>query len=69
MPPAIAIDNGSVAPAVETGTARDYLVVAAHPLAAETGRAILAAKTLSEMGYSNVGAVAGAVEDLIAAVE
>ena len=32
------------------------------------GRAILAAKTLAEMGYSNVGVVGGTVEDLLAAV-
>lgn len=31
------------------------------------GRAVLAAKTLAEMGYPNVTAVEGAVEDLIAA--
>jgi len=32
------------------------------------GRAVLAAKTLTEMGYPNVTAVEGAVEDLIAAL-
>jgi rhodanese-related sulfurtransferase len=31
------------------------------------GRAVLAAKTLAEMGYSTVTAVEGAVDDLIAA--
>ena len=33
------------------------------------GRAVLAAKTLSEMGYKNVGAYQGTVEDLLAALE
>jgi phage shock protein E len=33
------------------------------------GRAILAAKTLAEMGYSRVGVVAGPIEDLLAAVD
>jgi rhodanese-related sulfurtransferase len=33
------------------------------------GRAVLAAKTLSEMGYKNVGAYQGTVEDLLAALK
>jgi phage shock protein E len=33
------------------------------------GRAVLAAKTLSEMGYKNVGAYQGTVEDLLAALD
>jgi phage shock protein E len=33
------------------------------------GRAVLAAKTLSEMGYKNVSAYQGTVEDLLAALE
>ena len=33
------------------------------------GRAVLAAKTLSEMGYKNVGAYQGTVEDLLTALE
>ena len=33
------------------------------------GRAVLAAKTLSDMGYSNVGVVEAAIEDLLAALE
>ena len=33
------------------------------------GRAVLAAKTLSEMGYKNVGTYQGTVEDLLAALE
>lgn len=33
------------------------------------GRAVLAARTLSEMGYKNVGAYQGTVEELLAALE
>ena len=33
------------------------------------GRAVLAAKTLAEMGYKNVGAYQGTVEDLLAALD
>ena len=33
------------------------------------GRAVLAARTLSEMGYKNVGAYQGTVEDLLAALD
>jgi phage shock protein E len=33
------------------------------------GRAVLAAKTLSEMGYKNVSAYQGTVEDLLAALK
>ncbi len=33
------------------------------------GRAVLAAKTLSEMGYKNVSAYQGTVEELLAALE
>jgi phage shock protein E len=33
------------------------------------GRAVLAAKTLSEMGYKNVGTYQGTVEDLLTALE
>ena len=33
------------------------------------GRAILAARTLSEMGYSNIGVVGGAIEELLAAID
>lgn len=33
------------------------------------GRAVLAARTLAEMGYSNVAVVGGTIEDLLAAVD
>ena len=45
---------------------------AGHPILLHCktgGRAVLAAKTLSEMGYTNVEVVVGAVEELLAALE
>jgi len=46
--------------------------VADHPILIHCktgGRAVLAAKTLADMGYSNVVIVGGAVEDLLAALD
>ena len=66
VPAAVNIPRGMIEFQVATACTEPELAILIY--CKSGGRAVLAAKTLAEMGYPNVTAVEGAIDDLIAAL-